>query len=120
MVRFVVVTDMDVEWLLALPECPVVGPMEAGDWLLPVDEFVAFAEERGFGRSAFIAAVDAYAVAHGGLRVAARPPFHRFTNAARRLIGRELVVPGEVWMFEHGNVTALRAGAPERPGHIGL
>jgi hypothetical protein len=115
-----VVTDTDVEWLLILPEAPVVGPMEAGDWLLPVDEFVAFAEERGFEREEFIEAVDLYAVAHGGLRVAARPPFHRFTNVARRLIGRCPVEPGEVWMFEHGNVTTLRSNAFEPPGHMGL
>jgi hypothetical protein len=104
----VVITDMDVEWLLALPECPVIGPMEAGDWLLPVSEFVAFAESRGLTRDDFIVAVDAYAVAHGGLRVSASPPFHRFTNAARRLVGRRPIEPGEVWMFQHGHVSELR------------
>ena len=47
MVSSVVVTDTDVEWLLALPDCPVLGLMEAGDWLLPVAEFLLFAEARG-------------------------------------------------------------------------
>lgn len=97
------VTDTDVEWLLHLPECPVIGPMEAGDWLLPVAEFVAFAESRGLDPDRFIEAVDAYAVAHGGLRVSACAPFHRFANAARRLVGHRPVEPDEVWMFEHGH-----------------
>ncbi len=112
-----VLTDTDVEWLLALPDCPVIGPMEAGDWLLPVAEFVAFAEERGLAREEVIEAADTYAIAHGGLRVSARPPFLRFTNAARRLIGHRPIEPGEVWMFEHGHVTALRAASSEGPGH---
>ena len=110
-------TDMDVEALLAMPGCPVVGPMEAGDWLLPVAELLAFAEAQGVEREALIRAVDAYAVDHGGLRVSVRPAFHRFTNAARRISGRRPVEPGEVWMFQHGLITAQRAGAPEGPEH---
>lgn len=116
MVLTMAVTGMDVEWLLALPECPVLGPMEAGDWLMPVEEFVAFAAERGLARDEVIAAFDDYAVAHGGLRVSARPPFHRFTNVARRLVGRRPVEPGQVWMFEHGHVTAWHASATQGPG----
>jgi hypothetical protein len=99
----VVVTDTDVEWLLALPDCPVLGLMEAGDWLLPVAEFLLFAEARGLAREEVFPAVDAYAVAHGGMRVSVRPRFPRVTNTARRFVGRRPVVCGEVWMFEHGH-----------------
>jgi hypothetical protein len=101
----VVVTDMDVEWLLALPDCPVLGPMEAGDWLLPVAEFLLFAESRGLARDEVLPAVDAYAIAHGGMRVSIRPRFPRVTNTARRFAGRLPVEPGEVWMFEHGHTS---------------
>lgn len=114
MVVDVVVTDKDVEWLLALPECPVLGPMEAGDWLLPVAEFLLFAEARGLERGEMLSAVDAYAIAHGGVRVSVRPRFPRMTNAARRFAGRRPVEPGEVWMFEHGHVSAIRALRPDR------
>jgi hypothetical protein len=105
MVCLVVVTDTDVEWLLALPDCPVLGPMEAGDWLLPVAEFLLFAEARGLAREEVLPAVDAYAVAHGGMRVSVRPRFPRVTNTARRFVGRRPVECGEVWMFEHGHTT---------------
>ena len=50
-------------------------------------------------------AVDAYAVAHGGMRVSVRPRFPRVTNTARRFAGRRPVEPGEVWMFEHGHTS---------------
>ena len=112
-----VVTDTDVEWLLALPECPIVGPMEAGDWLIPVAEFLRFAEARGLARDEILPVVDAYAVAHGGVRVSVRPRFPRLANAARRCSGRRPVEAGEVWMFEHGHVTALRASDASGPEH---
>ena len=98
-----VVTDTDVEWLLALPDCPVLGPMEAGDWLLPVAEFLLFAESHGLARQAVLPAVDAYAVAHGGMRVSVRPRFPRVTNTARRFAGRRPAESDEVWMFQHGH-----------------
>lgn len=83
--------------------------MEAGDWLLPVAEFLLFAESRGLARDELLPAADAYATAHGGVRVSVRPRFPRVTNAARRFAGRRPVEPGEVWMFEHGHVSALRS-----------
>ena len=110
-------TDADVDALLATPGCPVVGPMEAGDWLLPVAELLAFGEAHGLNRAELLRAVDAYAEAHGGLRVLVRPAFHRFTNAARRISGRHPVEPGEVWMFQHGHITARRVTAAEGPEH---
>lgn len=99
-----VVTDTDVEWLLALDDCPVVGPMEAGDWLIPVPQFLLFAQRRGFERADVLAAMDAYAVAHGGVRVSVRPRFARL----RRFVGKGPGECGEVWMFEHGHVSVLR------------
>jgi hypothetical protein len=113
----VVVTDTDVEWLLALPECPVLGPKEAGDWLLPVAEFLRFAESRGLAPEQMRSVVDAYALAHGGMRVSVGPRFPRLASVARRFSGRRPVQPGEVWMFEHGHVTALRAAGAAGPVH---
>jgi hypothetical protein len=113
MVLSMVMTDTDVEWLLELPKCPILGSMETGDWLVPVEELVAFAQERGLAREEVIARFDDYAVAHGGLRVSTRSAFDRVTNVARRLIGRCPVVVDEVWMFEHGHITAWRAGAAD-------
>src|SRR3954467_1779356 len=115
------VREEDIDALLRAPGCPVSGHIDGGDWVLPVEEFVAFAlAHRGATSASEVRdAVDAYALARGGLRGSVRPAFPRAPNAAgrrgasalRRLPGRPPIAPGEVWMFPQPALPPLPHGA---------
>src|SRR4051794_35708471 len=106
------VREEDIDALLRASGCPVSGHIDGGDWVLPVEEFVAFALAHGGATSASEVrdAVDAYALARGGLRVSVGPAFPRASNALRRLSGRPPIAPGEVWMFPQPALPPLPHG----------
>src|SRR3954454_11480997 len=90
---------LDVEALVRRPGCPGVGAGDGSDWCLPVEPFLAFARLHGpWSTDEVRAAMDAYAVAHGGQRVPVRTPREAVVDAVRRLRGLAPVTRREVWM----------------------
>src|SRR6202007_1777959 len=91
--------ELDVEALVRRPGCPVIGAADASDWCLPVEPFLAFAKLQGPWDAAEVrAAMDAYAVAHGGPGVPVGTAREAMIDAVRRLRGQPPIARREVWM----------------------
>jgi hypothetical protein len=91
--------DVDVEALVHRAGCPVIGSVDASDWCLPVEPFLAFARQFGdWSPDELLAAVDAYAVARGGQRVPVRNTREAMVDTVRRFRRRPPLDRREVWM----------------------
>ena len=91
--------DLDVEELVYLAGCPVIGSARASDWCLPVEPFLAFARLYGdWSPEEVRAAMDAYTVARGGQRVPVRTTKEAVVDGLRRLRGQPPLKRREVWM----------------------
>jgi hypothetical protein len=90
---------VDVEALVHRAGCPVVGSVDASDWCLPVQPFIAFAHLCGdWSEDEILAAMDAYAVAHGGQRVPVRTTREVMVDTMRRFRRQPRPPRHEVWM----------------------